>query len=145
MYKCRLLAEANVDEYMLDTMIFEELAMQDVIQATTTDFACTVDQLKHNPNNPHLLRHTYELMQFMQTDESFHFMDMEPDTYIEMMLSSAGFTVNDVLTRIIRGKAKLKNPIGGISAKISPEMVAFPPERRRNPSYNIHGGWNVRA
>ena len=145
MCKCRMLAEANMDGYMLDTMIFEELAMQDVIQATTTDFACTVDQLKHNPNSLQLLRHAYELMQFIQTDESFHFMDMEPDTYIELMLSSAGLTVNDVLMRIIHCKGKLRNHIGGISAKLSPEMAVFPPERRSNPSYNIHGGWNVRT
>ena len=145
MCKCRMLAEANMDGYMLDTMIFEELAMQDVIQATTTDFACTVDQLKHNPNNPHLLRHAYELMQFMQTDKSFHFMDMEPDTYIEMMLSSAGLTVNDLLMRIIHVIGKHGNPIGGISAKTNPEMAVFPPERRSKPSYNIHGGRNART
>ncbi len=143
MCKCRMLTEANMDGYMLDTMISEELAMQDVIQATTSDFASTVDQLKRNPNNPHLLHHVYELMQFMQTDESIHFMDMEPDTYIEMMLSTAGLTINDVLLRIIRGERKNKKTIGGISAKMSSEMAVFPPNRRRNLSYNIHGGWNV--
>ena len=68
MCKCRILIEADLDGYILDNMMLEEMALQDVIQATTDDFACVVDKLKRNPNNLHLLHHAYELMQFMQTD-----------------------------------------------------------------------------
>ena len=42
MCKCRILIEADLDGYMLDNMMLEEMALQDVIQATTDDFACIV-------------------------------------------------------------------------------------------------------
>ena len=55
MCKCRILEAANVDAYLFDNMVIEELAIQDVVKATTLDFACTVDRLKRTPENPFLL------------------------------------------------------------------------------------------
>ena len=145
MCKCRILIEADLDGYLLDNMMLEEMAVQDVIQATTDDFAYTVDKLKRNRNNQHLLRHAYELMQFMQTDDSFRLVDMEPDTYIEMMLASAGLTVNDVLAQVFQRKAVPRNVNGGISAKTTPHMAVYPPERKGKPAYNILGGRHDRS
>ena len=145
MCKCRILIEADLDGYMLDNMMLEEMAVQDVIQATTDDFAHTVDRLKRNRDNQHLLRHAYELMQFMQTDDSFRLVDMEPDTYIEMMLASAGLTVNDVLAQAFQHKTVSQNVNGGITAKTTSRMAVYPPERKVIPAYNILGGRHDRS
>ena len=61
MCKCRILEAANVDAYLFDNMVMEELAIQDVVKATTLDFACTVDRLKRTPENPFLLRHVIDI------------------------------------------------------------------------------------
>lgn len=141
MCKCRILEAANVDAYLFDNMVIEELAIQDVVKATTMDFACTVDRLKRTPENPFLLRHVYELMQFMQSDDCFQFMDMEPDTYIEMMLAGAGLTVRDVLEKVSCCQVCTAGNSGGMTAKNRQAMAARPPVEKRNSSYNIYGGW----
>lgn len=141
MCKCRILEAANVDAYLFDNMVIEELAIQDVVKATTMDFACTVDRLKRTPENPFLLRHVYELMQFMQSDDCFQFMDMEPDTYIEMMLAGAGLTVRDVLEKVSCCQVCTAGNSGSMTAKNRQAMAARPPVEKRNSSYNIYGGW----
>ena len=141
MCKCRILEAANVDAYLFDNMLIEELAIQDVVTATTMDFACTVDRLKRTPENPFLLRHVYELMQFMQSDNCFQFIDMEPDTYIEMMLAGAGLTVRDVLAKVSRCQVCNAGNSGGVTAKNRQAMAVRPPVEKRNSSYNIYGGW----
>ena len=141
MCKCRILEAANVDAYLFDNMVIEELAIQDVVKATTMDFACTVDRLKRTPENPFLLRHVYELMQFMQSDNCFQFMDMEPDTYIEMMLAGAGLTVRDVLAKVSCCQVCTAGNSGGMTAKKRQAMAALPPVEKRNSSYNNFGGW----
>ena len=50
MCKCRILIEADLDGYMLDNMVLEEMALQDVIQATTDDFACIVHHAPETVN-----------------------------------------------------------------------------------------------
>ena len=141
MCKCRILEAANVDAYLFDNMVIEELAIQDVVKATTMDFAYTVDRLKRTPENPFLLRHVYELMQFMQSDDCFQFMDMEPDTYIEMMLAGGGLTVRDVLAKVSCCQVCTAGNSGGMTAKNRQAMAAQPPVEKRNSSYNIYGGW----
>lgn len=138
--KCRILIEADLDGYMLDNMMLEEMALQDVIQATTDDFACIVDKLKRNPNNLHLLHHAYELMQFMQTDNSFCLSDMDTDTYIEMMLASAGLSVKDVLANVFHSKTHSHNTNGGITAKTASDLAVYSPVRKGKSSYNNCGG-----
>ena len=139
MCKCRVLEAANVDAYLFDNMMQEEWAMQDVVKATTMDFGYTVDRLKRSPDNQHLLRHAYELMQFMQCDDSFQFMDMDSDTYIEMMLEGAGLTVQDVLEKVFHCQAGIRSNNGVKNAKPAPALAGILPERNRKPSYNIHG------
>ena len=140
MCKCRILEAANVDAYLFDNMVMEELAIQDVVKATTMDFACTVDRLKRTPENPFLLRHVYELMQFMQSDDSFQFMDMEPDTYIEIMLAGAGLSVKDVLEKVFHNLTRVGSDYGGKNASGAICMAGKMPEKKMKRSYKIHGG-----
>jgi hypothetical protein len=140
MCKCKILEAANVDAYLFDNMVIEELAIQDVVKATTMDFAYTVDRLKRTPENPFLLRHVYELMQFMQSDECFRFMDMEPDTYIEMMLAGAGLSVKDVLKKVFHNPTNVGGDYGVKNASGAMYMAGIMPEKKLKRSYNIHGG-----
>ena len=140
MCKCRILEAANVDAYLLDNMVIEELAIQDVVKATTMDFACTVDRLKRTPENPFLLRHVYELMQFMQSDNCFQFMDMEPDTYIEIMLAGAGLSVKDVLEKVFHNPTHVGGDHGVKNTSGAMCLAGIMPEKKLKRSYNIHGG-----
>ena len=87
MCKCRILEAANVDAYLFDNMVMEELAIQDVVKATTLDFACTVDRLKRTPENPFLLRHVYELMQFMHGSTNATLKPLKPLAWMKTGLS----------------------------------------------------------
>ena len=102
MCKYRFLEDANVNGYLLDDLDEEEMAYQDVIQATTNDFAVTVKKLRRFPNNKRLIDHTAELMRFIWNEECFQFMDIDRDTYIKLMLADAGLNVMDILEKAYR-------------------------------------------
>ncbi|MBR3742321.1 MAG: hypothetical protein IKN04_18010 [Clostridia bacterium] len=87
----------RICDYKLPKLDNEEMSIQEVIQATVDDFNRTIDRLKNHRTNMTYLRHLYGLIVFMHQDDCFCFMETEPDTFIDIMLSSIGLTLKDVL------------------------------------------------
>ena len=102
MCKYRFLEDANVNGYLLDDLVEEELTYQEVIRATTNDFANTVKRLRRSPDNRQLIDRAAELMRFIWSEECFQFMDIDRDTYIRLMLADAGLNVMDILEKAYR-------------------------------------------
>ena len=100
MCKYRFLEDANVNGYLLDDLDEEEMTYQEVIQATTNDFAYTVKKLRRSPDNKQLIDHAAELMRFIWSEECFQFMDIDRDTYIKLMLAGVGLNVMDILGKV---------------------------------------------
>lgn len=104
MCKCRFLEDANMDAYLLDNMTEEESTLQDMIRSTLDDFANTVDRLSRKPDNEYLICHLYDLMQLMNQEDCFHFMETDPDTYVREMLELHGLSLARVVTIACRSK-----------------------------------------
>ena len=102
MCKCRILEEANEDAYLLDEMQDEEMMIRDVVSATTRDFSRTIGKIRRMPNNTFLLQHIADLVQFIRSDDCFHFMSVDRDTYIELMLGSVGLNEATLYERLYR-------------------------------------------
>ena len=64
---------------------------------------------------------------------------MDTDTYIEMMLASAGLSVKDVLANVFHNKTHSHNTNGGITAKTASDLAVYTPVRKGKSSYNNCG------
>ena len=88
-------------DYTLSEIDNEEMSIHEVIQATVDDFNRTIDRLKKQRQNKGLLKHLYDLILFMQRDDSFLFMEPDLDTFISISLCSIGLkTISDLIAAI---------------------------------------------
>ena len=87
-------------DYTLSEIDNEEMSIHNVIQATVDDFNRTIDRLKKHPRNKVLLKQLYDLILFMQRDDSFLFMEPDLDTFISISLCSIDMTISDLIAAI---------------------------------------------
>lgn len=72
-------------------------------------------------------------------------MDMEPDTYIEMMLAGANLAVEDLLANAYHDLRRPTNTHGGMDANAGPDMAGRLPNGKGNSMYNQCGDQHGRA
>ena len=83
-------------DFTLSEIDNEEMSIHDVIQATVDDFNQTIDYLAKHRRTQTCLRHLYDLIVFIQRDDSFCFMEPDRDIFITVGLSSIGITMRDL-------------------------------------------------
>ena len=74
-------------DFTLSEIDNEEMSIHDVIQATVDDFNQTIDYLAKHRRTQTCLRHLYDLIVFIQRDDSFCFMEPDRDIFITVGLS----------------------------------------------------------
>ena len=89
-------------DFTLSEIDNEEMSIQDVIQATVDDFNRTIDYLANHCRTQTYLRHLYDLVVFIQRDDSFCFMDPDRDVFIAVGLSSIGLTMRALVEAVAK-------------------------------------------
>ena len=89
-------------DFTLSEIDNEEMSIHDVIQATVDDFNQTIDYLAKHRRTQSCLRHLYDLVVFIQRDDSFCFMDPDRDVFIAVGLSSIGLTMRALVEAVAK-------------------------------------------
>ena len=73
------------------------LSGYDVVTATVQDFKDSVRAFRRSPKSECRFRNMWNLMRFMQTDDTFEMLRQGADALIEDTLEKAGFSLKEIL------------------------------------------------